>query len=664
MINFPTFHRIDVKKYGLFPGCPGEDEPGLHVEFLPGLTLIIGINGLGKTTLITLLYRMLTGPNDIPALSSHDELGSRKLASTPISPTERNFFLNRVADRAAESVARLSVTFGTRHLMIERALSTLKLSRFSIDDIDQEIDEDGYQKKVMKLAGVGSFGDFILMLRYLVFYFEDRRALVWDPTAQRQILRMLFLPPEAARKWTEMERAVLEQDSRMRNLRNAVTREQRSLSRNITTAKSSAMLRKELKVLENQQKSENKKLEILENQTLELDSLRQKARLDHLKAEQNRETRFRKLERTKLMALDAQFPRQAETGKYILAHLMSDTTCLVCGSQAPDAAKEYISRLNTKRCVVCQSGLAQAENVVSAAEVADRRVRHALEALEVEDRTLTGACAELKRAEDNYKTHVLTCAELRSQIADLSFQIDQIVESLPHTEVQIREQRDGLSILRTRVEIMKNELNDLRDEFRQFVSEKSKDVIKFSSIVEETFSNYAQGFLAEEVRISRSSHSAPVGQGGSPIGFPSYALDMTGTDFNDRVRRAEPDSVSESQREFIDLAFRMALMKAATTTGSGSLVIDAPESSLDAVFAKRAADVLVHFSSAENENRLIVTSNLVEGSLIPTLIEKISADDERERRLIDLLKIARPTKALEQFRGEYDEVRKRLLRVV
>ena len=663
MTNFPIFRRIDVEKYGLFPGCPDEDEPGLHIEFLPGLTLIIGANGLGKTTLITLLYRMLTGPNDIPTLASHDELGSRRLASTPIPPTVRNFFLNRVADKAANAVARLAVTFGSRELMIVRKLSTLKLAAFSIDDVSQQIDEDEYQKKVMELAGAGSFGDFILMLRYLVFYFEDRRALVWDPTAQRQILRMLFLPPEAARKWTEMERSVLEQDSRMRNLRNAMKREENSLSRNVTRARGGETLRQQLETLESQQRVESERLEILESQTLELDNLRQKARLAHLQAEQNRETRFRTLERTKLMALDARFPEGAESGKYILAHLMSDATCLVCGSQAVEAATEYINRLYTKRCVVCQSDLTKAENIIDAAEVADRRVRHVLEDLEAEDRTLAGACAERERVEHDYIAHINNCAILMNSISDRSLQVDQIVQSLPSTEAQIRVQRDELSILRTRVEVMKNELDELRDAFERFVDEKSKDVIKFSEVIQEAFSNYAQGFLAEEVSISRSSHRAQVGQSGSPIEFPSYTLDMTGTDFSGKVRRSEPRDVSESQREFIDLSFRMALMKAATTTGSGSLVIDAPESSLDVVFAKRAADILINFSSAESDNRLIATSNLIEGSLIPTLIAATADDGNKEKRLVDLFKVAQPTKALENARDEYGEVRRRLLKL-
>ena len=59
MINLPVLHKLDIENYGLFPGT--ELEPGLHTEFPPGIKLILGANGLGKSTLVNILYRMLTG---------------------------------------------------------------------------------------------------------------------------------------------------------------------------------------------------------------------------------------------------------------------------------------------------------------------------------------------------------------------------------------------------------------------------------------------------------------------------------------------------------------------------------------------------------------------------------------------------------------------------
>ena len=50
---------------------------------------------------------------------------------------------------------------------------------------------------------------------------------------------------------------------------------------------------------------------------------------------------------------------------------------------------------------------------------------------------------------------------------------------------------------------------------------------------------------------------------------------LGGSDFSGTVRRSEPSDVSESQREFIDVSFRMALAQVATPNGTTSLVMDA-----------------------------------------------------------------------------------------
>ena len=659
MVHFPILRQVRIDDFGLFPGSD-EHAAGPHIDFHPGLTLVVGANGLGKTTFVTLIYRMLTGPYDISSLTGQEELGSRKLRAVPLPPTDRTFFAQRVADRAENAVARLSASFGSHRLSIDRRLNTLELVRLTVDDRALPTDEEGYQGTLVELTGLGSFGDFVLMLRFIVFYFEDRRALVWDQTAQRQILRMLFLPPESARAWTEKERTILETDSRMRNLRNALTREQRTLTQAEQQAESGETLRDQLSALERQQAIDVDNLEDLGNITLELDSLRQNARLDFLSAEQDREARLRTFERAKLLALDARFPNHADTAKYILAHLMSENECLACGTTAPEAAAGFLSRLNARRCVVCNADLDSTQNIVSSASVADRRVAEAERGLEDVDRRLASAKSALQQAETTYSDHTRQCARLDGRIADRALRISQIVDQLPQSEREIRQQRDQLSILRTRVDALRDDLRGLRAAFRAFVEENTMNVVNASARVEQAFAEYAQGFLEEEVTITRSSHRARVGQGGQTIEFPSYALDMTGSDFPDKVRRTGPSDVSESQREFIDLAFRMALIKAASQSGFGSLVIDTPESSLDVVFAKRAAEILIRFGSPNGDNRLVVTSNLVEGSLIPTLASAASPVGGDGTRVVDLFEIAKPTRAIQHAEQDYAVARQRM----
>ena len=89
--------------------------------------------------------------------------------------------------------------------------------------------------------------------------------------------------------------------------------------------------------------------------------------------------------------------------------------------------------------------------------------------------------------------------------------------------------------------------------------------------------------------------------------------------------------------------------------------MDAPESSLDAVFVERAASVLGAFGRTETGNRLVVTSNLIAGELIPELLRKAAEQGDRANRVVDLLAVATPTAAVAEFREEYEHARNTLL---
>ena len=100
-------------------------------------------------------------------------------------------------------------------------------------------------------------------------------------------------------------------------------------------------------------------------------------------------------------------------------------------------------------------------------------------------------------------------------------------------------------------------------------------------------------------------------------------------------------------------------MQIAAERGS-TLIIDAPESSLDAVFVARAADVLTLFCPPGTENRLVVTSNLIDGDLIPHLLTRSGIKSPRDSRVVDLLRTAAPTAAVRALYPDYADVRRRL----
>ncbi|EIO4228509.1 AAA family ATPase, partial [Salmonella enterica subsp. enterica serovar Newport] len=237
MVNLPILRSLKISNYQLYPG--NKNDNNLFIDFeSQGLTVILGANGLGKSTLINLILRMLTGPSDIAKIDSIDELGN--LNTTAVDRNDlKYFFSERVSDSAENATATLQLKLGDIVLTIERQLSDLTLTDLKIGATtlplpeNRKKKEDTYKEHICDLAKVASFGDWLLILHYIMFYQENRRALVWDTSAQREILRILLLTKEQSLKWRELSRNVLKLDSDYRNYRNSVTKEIKSFEKTL-----------------------------------------------------------------------------------------------------------------------------------------------------------------------------------------------------------------------------------------------------------------------------------------------------------------------------------------------------------------------------------------------------------------------------------------------
>ncbi|MFI6628455.1 AAA family ATPase [Nonomuraea wenchangensis] len=654
MIRLPIFKHLSVQGYGLYPGTP--DQPGLVAEFQPGLTLVLGANGLGKSTLVLLLFRMCTGPSDIAGLSGQAELGYRQLRTASVGPQHLKAFATRVHDGARQAEATLRFQLGTTTIEITRDLRNLALRSFSIDGQPQPPIDTDYQETIARLAGLNAFIDWLLILRYLVFYFEDRRSLVWDPTAQRHLLRLLFLPPDETESYLKLEREVLSKDSEVRNLQAAINKQERHLQHEERTNASRTELEHEISRLTKLQDEESSRLSQLQEGLNELDAQRQASRVEALKAAEERESAYRLVEYQRLLEIAAAFPNNSESAKYIITQLLAGDCCLVCGTDTPTFAHELRRRIDASQCVICESPVASSERTAPTA----LSIQDALNALKLSDEHLMAANEAKAEAEATYRAAIDKMRALETALTTRAVKIDSLIEKLPASEYEIKKRRREFNQLHALVKTMKADLDAKRSIYVEAINHANLRAASRHTEVKAAFDTHAHDFLIESCSLIWGTHTERVGQSGDPIGYSVFEVDMTGTDFRSPVRRNGAEQVSESQREFIDLAFRMALMNVAGEGGAGTLIVDAPESSLDAVFAPRAARVLTRFGTPDKENRVILTSNLIDGQLIPTLLKNAGIRSAGDSRVVDLLRIASPTAAITQLRAEYDTALQRI----
>jgi AAA domain len=639
MISFPVCEQLQIDGYGLYPGLHKDHK--LDLSFGHGLTLILGANGLGKTTLISILFRMMTGPFDIRS-SSGDSLGTTAINAAELSSARRQGFARRVRDGAEKATGTLEFTLGETRLKLSRSLANLRLVNLEVNgEIRKGADEEAYQRTVYKAAGVHSFGDFLLLLRHLTFLFEDRRSLVWDSAAQRQILRALFLNPDDAKLWSELERKALSLDSELRNTNALMTRTEAQTKDAVHKVGNASDVRAQIETRSALQAKDTGRQDLLGERAGELDALLTQYRLDVLRAEQQADAAKRAVEHAQLSAIERSFPSIDDSMRYIFAQLSGDGFCRACGQESEAAVERMRNNLEKHLCAICDLPLPES-GVVAPGKVVLERIEQAKNEAHLAQVQLRAKQRAYREVGDEYRQVQTELAEISAAINQRHRELTSLYHQLPPEESALQSQEGVLRGLQVRVESLKSQLGQEQAKFQEFVEAKTKSLQKISAQLKAIFDGYASGFLLEQIALTWAPVQERLGvYTGNPfIEFPAFRLDVTGSDFTEPVRRAGPGQVSESQREFIDLAFRMALIAVAGVDGAGTIVIDAPESSLDAVFVGRAAHVLGRFALASPGTRLVVTSNLLPGELLPELIQ-MSTAKEKQPKIFDLFEEGR-----------------------
>lgn len=650
MALFPLLKHIRIDKYGLYPGPAGDGK--FEVTFRSGVTLILGANGLGKTTLMTLLYRMLAGTQELALPDG--EIGNARIEAYDLNVAQRKQFANRVNDGAENATCALTFDLGTTAFSICRKLANLELEGWQCDGTDQPCDEQKLRDTVTHAAGLGTFSDWLLVLRTLVFFFEDRRALVWDHGAQRQLLRCLLLTPAQSGNWTQQERSILSLDSRLRNLQAAFRKEEKIQRKRAIQIEVEPGVRDALEVAEQRRQRLTDDRDALTERIRAAESRRQAARLSALRAQDEYDRALRELERARLLVIESHMPNADESVRFIYARLMSDKQCLVCGAiNIADVQARLAKAIAQRHCVVCNSALAPAADVV---ELNESRLQELQRRVERSATQLAVAVAARDEAHAEYLRDSKQLAVRATELEDAHQQIANLINQLPPDQSRRKELEKRFQALSDMVAELRAQLESERAAFGASLDAFRTTIYQSAERIKERFDTVSRDFLYEESRLSWTPDRRLVGQTGGETyaEYPAFSVELGGSDFVGVQRRANPTYVSESQREFIDLAFRMALIEVTSPDHAGTICIDAPESSLDAVFVDRAATVLARFADGTSPNRLVVTSNLGAGPLVPELLRKAAAPGERVKTLTNLFRVGQPTRAMLERGSEYE----------
>jgi len=618
----------------------------MDIDLGLGPWLILGVNGLGKSTLLFLMRNLLAGAVRVRAAGF---VGERN----DLQNLGDRFFAVRVADDARNAVGKLQVVFGNETLTVVRRLSNLSLVSAEIRSADGAvetvIDEDGYRSAVARLMQLETFEDVLRVIDHIVFFLEARRPLIWDQAAQFEIFRALLMPEQSGHLRT-LEGRIVSADSSARNISAMIYKitqnKKKEETRQSTEGETRARISSLHAAITEYKYAEEPLVKELEG----LEEERDNARLQLKRAESEVALAAHDYERFKFDTLRSAFKNISPTEQYLFLKLASDRVCLACGQPAEEAATAVQARLDQGLCPVCGSKHASSE-AASLPELWRESGASAYAKLQ----TARAVLLENQKTYDDRAERALRSdrklLDLRQKIESTRLEIHKLAKKLPVGDAdKLTKEQSRINSFMEQMKEFQAERMEAEGEIEALLIDLKRKAEAISDQLQAGFDAIAKPFFAERVRLVYAPRNVRIGQAGKQFPLPAFEIEMTsGATHGDYIRR-KVEQVSLSQREYLDLIFRMVLLNVLGEAG-GSLVVDGPEGSVDAVFAERAGDLFATFAAMPNSNA-ILACNIVEGGFIPRTLQDYPRD-QRPSRVINLLDQAIPTAALRDLSPLY-----------
>lgn len=658
-LKFPIIRRLLINDYALFPGPGGA---GVDHTFEPGVTVIVGINGIGKTTMLNLIYRLLVGPWDF----AKGEEGVRLTRGVLTRHRSFDYFAKR--DKApTKATATGEFQFGGRRLVVTRRLSDLSLINLAIDDAPvRPKGGANLEDEIWRLSGCGRQYDFHLLTTSLFFFLEEKAPIVWEPEAQIEVFRILFLDTDAAMSLARLGNDIQRADSRRRNILAELNRYKKRRISAIAASSATEDVKKKADEFEKRAQRVDRELQELRETASELERTREanRQKLDAFKLDLEEQSRA--LEFLHHQYFASLFPSLSETVRNVFLNLVGDTGCTVCGSRTPGLGARFQEIAANGECPVCGSPKEEHETFAAAAEFGAGTITRQNEKVA----ELKEQVRELETLnsfdDDRYRNALRQRIDLQAEHDRLTEDAKRLRFLLPESEQTKAEVENYIKVTESEIAELTREIASNTFEYKNRLGSLRVEIDSIRQNLTQFFADYAGSFLAEKCSLIFKPRKFRLGESTELIEFPMFAVQMTSAvSPTSGITRVTDTDVSESQKEFIDLAFRMAVLRAYSAAqhsdSSAMIVIETPESSLDSVFVENAGDMLRNWCAPTQTgtNSVIASCNLNRENMISALLglhqtdgEKPSADEVR-RHVLNLLEIAAENAALAQHREQY-----------
>jgi DNA repair exonuclease SbcCD ATPase subunit len=675
-LYLPNLKKIKVNEYTLY-----QQEPTFEYDFKVGTNAVIGANGIGKTTFVNIIIYCLVGHKK-KKFKINKNTNKNKLEYV-----DEDFFSSRIDNSANDftnlsAAATLEFSLGNTQIIITRSLVDNNINSLIIDG--NEVNEPNdiiYQNIIEDLSNISQFQDFEVLVREFLFFDEQRNNVAWEIDSQDNILRILLLDEQYHLKINDLEDKITKADTKGRH-KSEDKRVAEASYNELVAAKDDVVKqsvvatedtdtendniedheanRQKLVLKRNELNSQllNRKEELASEQEkfneLTQENLQIEGTLSNLSAiYDNVMSEIKRLETDLYKSIYNKLPDYYFT---IEKNMLAEGKCLVCNAKSREIQHNATMLKQNGKCLVCSSKLVESVPV-------DSGIVEQLNILNEEKKERLNQLNNQKNKQEKLSSKLYesknSIFNLKTIISDLE-RAKVVIES----ELNKDEPENGKPDMYN--EILKNKekiINELDKEVREAYQERDnykKELIeytqKFKAVINNLnqrlssyFNKYASTFLGLDCKLSVTGKTL------NKIPHFYYVPEIDG-----QIRK-DIWSVSESQRFFIDQAFRMAIieyLQANITNFSTFFITETPEGSLDIAYESQVAMMFNIFS--KSNNKIIFTSNLNSSNFMKELYRNIPAA-ERPLRTLNLLEKGKITKVQ---RGKMSQLEKIIIDIM
>ncbi|MFK0129147.1 AAA family ATPase [Streptomyces rubiginosohelvolus] len=601
-MRLPLIKKVNLSHFSLY-----RNKTENTVQFGDGVFCLVGANGLGKSTFLSVINYALTG---IVAAPDQKILSISEYYRNSL-PYSGEYFTGRVHQRDRDS-AEVTLEFSvgeheykvTRGFFSPQALQRLVISGPGVsvekhanpEDVDAGTElHELYTSLILQHTGLARFEQLVFLQLFLLTFDERRHLLFWDTEVARFALYLVFgLDPAQADQAGEWQRKADRLESQARNAQYAATtaRERRAelLARADSPFEVNEDLEERLQLLQ-QHKDD------LETRVDEKGAQEKDAKLAVSTAVANHHSLS--VEYSRLFG-ERLSPHVRPMQHPLIARLLHENECGVCGAKEVDVSPVR-AQLDSGDCPLCRTGVSEAvdeDQTFVDLEVLDERLRKAGELVQDRQDTLDRITRELAALRVEY----LSAGEELAQF-------EEVNSSYISRKDEIKAQ-SGLIALAQELEAQQNDAARRRDDFRHrrdeykaLLEPLQRELAEKYAIAEREFvpkfQSLAHAFLGLDLSLVLEQRARG----------PQLVVSIDGHE------RRESNQLSESQRYFIDIALRMALAEFMVgEEGTACLFVDTPEGSLDIAYERRAGEMFGEFVA--RGNRLVMTANLNSSRLV------------------------------------------------